>query len=183
MVKSNQINNSVRSWAGTNMRIKAKGFTFIEILVVVGVLGILMLAAYPSVQTTLDKRSLEGTARDILTTLQGAKFQAVNKRIQHRVRFINTGTAWSFQVEQEVTAGTWSMLPNYVPKNIPTKFTVTVNLPNNTTVVFSPAGYVSNYDNTQHLISLVYPKLVAAGAQGQRTLTIYFGGSIEYTKL
>ena len=61
------------------MRIKAKGFTFIEVLIVVGVLGILMLAAYPSVQTTLDKRSLESAARDILTTLQGAKFQAVKE--------------------------------------------------------------------------------------------------------
>ena len=99
------------------------------------------------------------------------------------MRFINTGGAWSFQVEQEVTAGTWSRLPNYAPRTIPTKFTVTVNLPNNTTVAFSPAGYVSNYNNTQHLISLIYPKLVASGEAGQRTLTIYFGGSIEYTKL
>ncbi len=166
-----------------SMRIKAKGFTFIEVLVVVGVLGILMLAAYPSVQQTLDKRSLESAARDILTTLQGAKFQSVNKKIQHRVRFINTGGGWSFQVEQEVTAGTWSMLPNYVPKTIPTKFTVTVNLPDLTTVAYSPTGYVSNYNNTQHTISLVYPKLVALGVPGQRLITIYFGGSIEYTKL
>jgi len=168
---------------GEIMQRKAKGFTLIEVLVVVGVMGILMLAAYPSVQQTLDKRSLESAARDILTTLQGAKFQSVNKKIQHRVRFINTAGGWSFRVEQEVTAGTWSMLPNYVPKTIPTKFTVTVNLPDLTTVAYSPTGYVSNYNNTQHTISLVYPKLVALGVPGRRLVTIYLGGSIEYTKL
>lgn len=183
MLKSRKIYNSILSWEDRDMRIKTKGFTLIEILVVVGVLGILMLAAYPSVQNTLDKRSLESTARDILTTFQGAKFQAVNKKILHRVRFINTAGVWSFQVEQEVSAGTWNMLPNYVPKIISPKFTVTISLPDSQTVVFSPAGYIANYDNTLHTVSLIYPKLVASGEPGQRLLTIYQGGSIEYTKL
>ncbi len=164
------------------MRIQAKGFTFIEVLVAVGVMGTLMLASYPSVQQTLDKRSLEGAARDILTTLQVAKFQAVNTKIPHRVRFINAGGRWSFQVEQELTAGTWSLSSNSLPKAIPIKFSATVNLPENQTVAYSPAGYVSNYNATQNLISLVYPRLVALGAPGQRTLTVYYGGSIDYAK-
>ncbi len=164
------------------MKTKAKGFTFVEVVVAVGVMGTLMLASYPSVQQTLDKRSLESASRDILTTLQGAKFQAVNKKIPHRVRFINSGGRWSFQVEQELTVGNWTVPPNSVPKSIPIKFTATVNLPDNQTVAYSPAGYVSNYNPTQCLISLVYPKLLALGAPGQRNLTIYYGGSIEYAK-
>ena len=64
MLKYNEIYNRVQSREDRTQRIKAKGFTLIEVLVVLGVMGILMLAAYPSVQQTLDKRSLESAARD-----------------------------------------------------------------------------------------------------------------------
>ncbi len=143
------------------MRIKAKGFTYIEVIIVLGIMGILALAAYPSIRNTLEVRNLEGSARNILTTLQAAKFQAVNKKINHRVRFFQSGTDWAFQIEEEVSSGTWSMLRQYVPKTIPTSFTVTVSLPDNNTVIYSPTGFVANYSNTSHTVSLVSPKVAA----------------------
>ena len=165
------------------MRMKAKGFTFIEIIIVLGIMGILALASYPSIRNAMEVRGLEGSARDILTTLQAAKFQAVNKKIYHRVRFFQSGTAWAFQIEQEVSSGTWSMLPEYVPKMLPSQFTVTISLPDNNTVVYSPTGFVSNYSIAAHSVSLVSPKVAAQGKPSQRLLMIYQGGSIEYSKL
>jgi prepilin-type N-terminal cleavage/methylation domain-containing protein len=152
------------------MRIKAKGFTFIEVIIVLGIMGILALAAYPSIRNAMEVRGLEGSARDILTTLQASKFQAVNKKINHRVRFFQSGTDWAF-------------LPEYVPKLIPSQFTVTISLPDNNTVVYSPTGFVANYSNAAHSVSLVSPKVAAQGKPSQRLLTIYAGGSIEYSKL
>ena len=51
---------------------KTNGFTLIEILVVLAILGVLMLASYPSILNSLETRTLENTARDIRASLHRA---------------------------------------------------------------------------------------------------------------
>ncbi len=170
---------------GANFR--HKGFTFIEVLVVVGVLAMILAAIYPSIMNTLELRRLENSARDILTTMQRAKFQAVKTKINHRVGFLNNGGIWYYFIEREDTPGTWNPMPGFVRKEIPEKFVISVNFPDlvgtpDKGVEFSPLGFVTNFDSTQNSISLQSQKLQGYGQPDLRIVSAFAGGSIHYEK-
>ncbi len=157
------------------------GYTFIEIILVVAILGILLLVSYPSIQNTLETRNLENKAREVLTTLQQAKFQAVKLKLNHRLRLDNSQGYWMYYIEREISSGTWVEVQGSIRKSIPNKFVVTVNIPNQI-VVFNPLGLVLNYNPAQHNISLQSPILNAKGQPSTRNIIIYAGGSIQYLK-
>lgn len=162
-----------------------KGFTLLEIVVVVAVIGLISITLYPSILNTLEKRRLEGAARDILTTIQRAKFQAVKTRLNHRVRFeyIQQGDmdTWVFYIEREDTPGNWSSMPGFLRGFIPANFNVSVNFPNQI-VEFSPLGFVSNYSTTQNSIIVQSLKLNEYDQPDQRVLSVFIGGSVQYAK-
>ncbi len=157
------------------------GYTFIEIILVVAILGILLLVSYPSIQNTLETRNLENKAREVLTTLQQAKFQAVKFKLNHRLRLDNSQGYWMYYIEREVRSGTWVEVQGSIRKSIPKKLVVTVNVPNQA-VVFNPLGIVLNYNPAQRNISLQSPVLNAKGQPSTRNIIIYAGGSIQYVK-
>lgn len=145
------------------------------------IVGILALASYPSIKNTLEVRGLENEAREILVTFQQAKYQAVKLKLNHRVSFDNSLGYWVYFIEREVSAGSWVEAPGFMRKSIPNKFTATINLPSQV-VVFSPLGFVRNYSTTQHDVSLQSPNVFRQGQPSTRTVVIYAGGSVQYTK-
>jgi len=164
-----------------------KGYTFIEILVVIGILGLILAALYPSIMNTLETRGLENKARDILTTMQQAKFQAVKTKLNHRVGFLYDGQEWCYFIEREDTPGTWNTMPGFIRKEIPKKFNTLINYPDvvgtpDKGVVFSPIGFVTNFDTTQNTLNLQSDKLKGYGQPDLRVITVYAGGSIHYLK-
>ena len=167
----------IRDWRKRN-----KGFTFIEIILVVGILGMLSLIFYPDVRRTLEVRLLENEARDILTTMQRAKFQAVKTKLSHRVRFIYENNEWTFQIEREESPGQWSLMPGFIRKMISSKFQVTIDLPSQI-VEFSPLGFISNYDNEHNSITLQSTKLKSYSQPDLRVISVYAGGSIRYLEM
>jgi type II secretion system protein H len=163
------------------------GFTFIEVLVVVAIIGIIMAALYPNILNTLETRSLENSARDILTTLQKAKFQAVKTKLNHRVGFLIDQQVWYYFIERENSPGVWNTIPGFVRKRIPTKFNTTVSYPDivgtpDKGIVFSPLGFVTNFDINQNSLSLQSDKLKGYGQPDIRIVSVFTGGSIQYTK-
>lgn len=162
-----------------------RGFSLIEMLVVIGAMGILMVAAYPSILNTLENRGLDSSARGIQTSLQAAKFQAINTKLNHRVRFDNSTGPWTYVIEREETTGNWVRMPKFLPRTIPGKYTVTVTLPDvpaARTVVFDSVGLVANFDTSKKTISLQSPKLKRFGQPDLRTVVFYYGGTIQYIK-
>ncbi len=164
-----------------------KGYTFIEVLVVIGILGLILAALYPSIMNTLETRGLENKARDILTTMQQAKFQAVKTKLNHRVGFLYDGQVWCYFIEREVTPGTWNTLPGFIRKEIPTKFNTLINYPDvagtpDKGIVFSPIGFVSNFDTNQNTLNLQSDKLKGYGQPDLRVITVYAGGSVQYLR-
>ena len=153
----------------------------IEVLVAVGIIGMMAIILFPSIMNSLETRSLENASRDVLTTLQRAKFEAVKTRINHRVRFEYKHDMWAYYVEREDTPGDWNSMPTFSQRFIPTKFTATVNFPNSI-VQFSPLGFVSNYDSTQNSITIQSAKLEHYNQPDLREISVYIGGSVQLTK-
>ena len=156
-----------------------KGFTLIEILAAVAIIGLMTLIFYPNILNTLETRKIEGSARIVLTTLQRAKFQAVKTKLNHRVRFEAAGERWTYVIEKEDNPTEWSTMRGFLKKTIPSAFQVDVDFPSET-VVFSPLGLVTNYSSTQNSITLQSAKLASYGKHDQRVITVIAGGSIQY---
>lgn len=68
------------------MRIrKGKGFTLVEMLIVIAVMGIMMTIAIPNYQTFMTQRRLNGAAREVMSDLMAARMQAITKNNRFRV--------------------------------------------------------------------------------------------------
>lgn len=158
-----------------------KGFSIIEILVAVGIVGILAVMFYPNIRNTLETRELENTAREVMMNLQRAKFQAVKTRLNHRVRFSNESYGWAYTIEREDTTAVWNTMSGFVQKVIPQKFNITVNLPSDT-IQFSPLGFISNYDTTKNSVTIRSQKLQRFSQPDKRVISVFIGGSVQYSK-
>lgn len=75
-----------------NRRDRRSGITLIEILVVVGLIGVLSALATPSIQGMLEQRRVKGFARDLADMFQIARSQAVRTGNYHLVFFGPPGT-------------------------------------------------------------------------------------------
>lgn len=160
---------------------RIRGFTFIEILLVVGILGMMTLIFLPDIRKSTEVRKIENEAREILTTMQRAKLQAVRSKLNHRVRFEYKEDVWVYCVEIEQQSGQWNVPPRFNRQTIPSQFTVDVKFPDQT-VVFSPLGFIGNFDSQQNWISLQSVKLKRSGQPDQRNISVLAGGSIRYEK-
>jgi type IV fimbrial biogenesis protein FimT len=68
------------------------GFTMIELMTVIVVIGILAVLAIPAFGEQLARRRIEGVATDLTTDLQFARSQAVSSRGDVRFRTTSTTT-------------------------------------------------------------------------------------------
>jgi type II secretory pathway pseudopilin PulG len=164
-----------------------RGYTFIEILVVIGTLAMILAAFYPGIMNMLETRGIENSARDIQTTMQRAKFQAVKTKLNHRVGFYNDGTAWFYFIEREDSPGTWNLMQGFVRKEIPEKLIVSLNFPVVTGVpsngvIFSPLGFITNFDTNLNSVTLQSDKLRKQGQPDLRVIAVFAGGSVHYLK-
>ena len=173
-----------KKFRGNNIvpnRSKARGFTLVEVIVVVAILGLASLALYPLILNSLETRSLDSEARKILSTLERTKFRAVKAKLNHRLHFYQQQGQWYYQVEIEETADNWQPVTGEVTQAIPAKFNVTINLPNQW-IEFSPLGIVLNYDPQRNSIVLQSERLQQAGQPDVRRIWVYQGGSIRFVK-
>ena len=86
----------------------AAGFTLIEVLIVLGIMGIFMLVSYPSIMNTMAARNLDNSTREIQTFMQQTKLRAVDTKIVHRVRFYLADEGyWVYEMERLQMDGTW----------------------------------------------------------------------------
>jgi prepilin-type N-terminal cleavage/methylation domain-containing protein len=164
-----------------------RGFTLIEVLVVVGIMGMLMLISYPSILNIMATRNLENTTRQIQTYLQQTKLQAVSTRIVHRVRFTQVDASyWAYDMERLQPDGlTWIKALGAPRKTIPNRINVTITFPAvgaDHVVIFSPLGTFPDFVLNQNSITLQNPNLDRPGQMDERVLSIFMGGSIHYSK-
>ncbi len=162
---------------------KRAGFTLIEMIISIAIIGILTAGSYSSILNTIEVRGLDNAARDIVSSLQQAKWLAVAEKLNHRVRFVNTSGVWTYLIEVENPAGTWTAEPKTTTKSVPTKFTLGMNFPAGYTMVFLPIGFVSGYVSTQNSVTLTSAKLAGLSQPSCWTIRVYASGSFQLAKV
>lgn len=165
----------------------AGGFTLIEVVIVVGIMGIFTAASYPSILNTMAVRNLDNTTRQVQTYLHLTKLRSVTTKIPQRVRFFQVeGSAWAYEMEELQPGGvTWMTVPGALRKTISDRFVVTLSLPTpdgDPVAVFSPVGTVPTFGVGQNEIVIQSPKLRRPGQMDERVISVFMGGSISYAK-
>jgi len=64
-----------------------KGFTLLEVMIVVVIIGVMALIAIPNFLTWMAHFRLKGAARDIATAMHLAKMKAISQGVEYRVLF------------------------------------------------------------------------------------------------
>ena len=158
------------------------GFTLIEMLISIAIIGILTVGSIPSILNSIEVRGLDNAARNIVSCLQQSKWLAVTEKLNHRVRFIGASGVWTYLIEAENPPGTWTAEPKTTIKSVPTRFTVGMNLPAGYTVVFTPIGFLSGYDSTLNTITLTSAKLGGLSQPNRWTIRVFASGSFLLVK-
>ncbi|OGW15010.1 MAG: type II secretion system protein GspH [Nitrospinae bacterium RIFCSPLOWO2_12_FULL_45_22] len=130
-----------------------KGFTLVELLVVLLLLGLMLALAGPRITSGLGSASLKSTARKIATTLRYARGQAVAKKTPHEVFFDNEAGVYGIEEvasRQDLTSPSDSAgSPNPAEKtgNLQTfKLPEEIKLKENNSITFYPNGSSSGGD-------------------------------------
>jgi prepilin-type N-terminal cleavage/methylation domain-containing protein len=177
----------------TKARPDRRGFTLMEVIIVLAILGLLMAVSYPSILNSLAVRALENTTRQVQTYLQQTKLRAVDTKVNHRVRFYqNDDGLWVYEMERqqadlstEPSTVAWVRVPGPPRRTISPRLQVTLTLPvdgSDAVVEFSPVGAVANFVVNRNTIVLRNPNLDRPGQMDERVISLFMGGSIHYAK-
>jgi len=80
-------------WRGDCARNRLAGFTFLELVVVVGILALLFSISVPSLKGLTPKYRLRTAARELGSTLEGARLSAISRGLWMGVDYVISPTA------------------------------------------------------------------------------------------
>ena len=126
-----------------NRRRSQRGFTLIEIMVSLTVLGILLMVALPSFSEWLQNQQLRAASEATLNGLQVARAAAIRRNVL--VQFVSgPGTGWSV-----TEVGTGLVVQSRAHEEGSPNAVITVTPAGATTVTFAPLGsVVANADGS-----------------------------------
>lgn len=109
---------------------RQRGFTLVELMIVIAVMGILAAIAAPSYQTYMAQRRLNGAARHLAMHLMQARSQAIatNKKIivnllnSNQYAFVTDNDGDETISAGDTTENTWDIHPDYYDVTFTTSF-------------------------------------------------------------
>jgi prepilin-type N-terminal cleavage/methylation domain-containing protein len=84
---------------------KNKGFTLIEMMIVVAIIGILSALAIPSYNKFIAHQNLNAAARDLFSDMRSARVSAISQGVQYGIYFPSTT---EFEVIKVINAPTYT---------------------------------------------------------------------------
>jgi len=79
---------------------KQSGFTLLELMITVAVLGVLAAIALPSFQSIIEHRRLAGAAENLFADLQYARSESIKRNEVIRVQ-VTSGASWCFGLDDD----------------------------------------------------------------------------------
>jgi prepilin-type N-terminal cleavage/methylation domain-containing protein len=115
-----------------------RGFTLVELLIVMGMMVVLMAIALPSFMQWRQGLNDRSTARHIASILRQARSTAITQNLEQQVRFDATIRQYSglYKGNQSYNSWTWSTTESWT--TIPSS--VTIGPVGVTTIQFTPSG-------------------------------------------
>jgi type II secretion system protein H len=124
----------------------SRGFSLLELMVVVVILGIILATAMPDLGRRNEWNRLDGAARNLSTRLQTARALAVSRRVPYRV--VLDPAARSYVIERQENDSTWVRDPDveYAAEGIEEMQVEIGEDPAAVTLVMEPRGTVQEED-------------------------------------
>lgn len=97
---------------------KRRGFTLVELMVVIAVIAVLATMSAPSLLSNMADYKLNGTVRAIFATLQYARMCAASAGNEYRVRFFLDNSPQGYRLEQGNNfsgSDSWTARRDYYP--------------------------------------------------------------------
>ncbi len=113
--------------------VKRGGFTLIEVMVTIAILGLTLAMAAPTVTTWIQNAQIRTAAENILSGLQLARTEAIRRNANIRFTLAASGTGWTVKAESD------GVVVQSMPSNEGTR-NVTVTITGTNDVVFNGFG-------------------------------------------
>jgi Tfp pilus assembly protein FimT len=131
------IRNNTDSRATRGLPGNSRGFSMIELLIIVAIGTILTIMAIPSVRSGLRNYRLEGAISSVTWAVHSTRYQALMEGYPFQVVFSSAANTYQIQSSPTGIAGPYGNVGNAVPF---TAYPVTLSA--DTTLNFRPNGFV-----------------------------------------
>ena len=149
--------------------VSARGFSMIELMLVLGIILIVSAMAFPVVRSSMANYQLHASASSVTTAIQSARYQAISQGYPFQILFDKNAGTYQFKSDQDGD-GVFDNVQGPIPFG-----NISNTLGANATLQFSPGGSVKPIP--PGTITLV---VTGSGRTGTITVSNYGNVNVVY---